>query len=215
MTIQDILYLAVDELGLRNQITPMAGLRYLNQVQMDAWSSDISAFVREDIKVDKTQYDSVNRRIAVPANCRKFVGITSASTASVLGYDKSMDVDGYRSMSLPGPLYMQGLRCDGRYVYFPEGFDSSVLDNYRWVFYALPPTIANFNDENALVIPPQYHMSLGVLGVIYHADRAVNGLSNESRARQGEYENKLREYWDSLFFARDPDRISTYSEGMP
>jgi len=174
MNIQDILYLAIDELGLRNQITPEMGLAYLNEAQSLCFDLDIDAFKYDDSAVSMAGLAQLaDGRYYLPyptlnPPVRKLLGISKQSREQVFGTQRLYGRGGYESFNTatsdPGSVLISGTRLDNFKRRIVFGTESPDLTDARWVYYRGANTIANFSDTQILRSLPSGITAYSCLG---------------------------------------------------
>lgn len=221
MNISTILYLAIDELGIRDQITPEMALAYLNEAQSRCFARDIPAFKYEDSSVSSSGMAQLaDGRYYLPfptlnPPVRKLLGITRQNREQVFGTQRMLGREGLNThitaTDFPGSVFVQGTRIDNFKRRIVFGTELPDVTNCRWVYYRKANPIVSLTDNTNLEIPEEWHHRLLVLGVIVLASEALDGISD----RRNEWESNLNQFEREFVFDQDETMGGHYSIGLP
>lgn len=229
-SVQEILMLAVDELGVRNQVSPAQALFYLNEVQKFAFNRDMEAFL-EFVPVDPAKatvdgwvYYPDSDPIAPSDPVRKMLGITTQDVNTFLNIPPVFGSSA-KFLTSGSPTYSNAFSIReiprlvpivhdifGRKIALPGG--QAWSDGMYFVYYRTPPKITSYDNDQNLWVPKQYHMTLLCEGVRIYMDRAVYGVK-ENLALHAALEQICKPFWDDITGALDPDGEGWRSEGLP
>lgn len=215
MLVSEIISLIIGEFGTRFQLQSSDALRLLNQIQAMAFDSDKKAFMVLD------QFVTVSTGVKGPYNfpttppVRRFVGVTTASVAQVMGTAK-LKVDTDYGLILgnqpvdPRTMY-EDIYIDtfGRTFTFTDE-PNDAADTYRMVYYRRAPTIRSTADDTNLLIPVEFHHTLCVQGVGALANYSLYGEKNGNERIKQEF---IKPFWDSLDRVTDGNQNEMISEG--
>jgi len=215
MLVSEIISLIIGEFGTRFQLQSSDALRLLNQVQAMAFDADKKAFMVLD------QFVSVSTGVKGPYNfptsplVRRFVGVTTASVAQVMGTARRQLTSDYGLILGVSPADSRTLYEDIFIDYFGRTFTFSdtptdAVDTYRMVYYRRAPVIRSTQDDGNLLIPVEYQHSLCVQGVGALANYSLYGEKNGNERIKQEY---IKPFWDALDYATDGNVSDLISEG--